>query len=36
MWAAWRNNVEMVDFLLDKDANIYILNHQGDNALDIW
>mmetsp|Transcript_41479 Transcript_41479/g.47843 ORF Transcript_41479/g.47843 Transcript_41479/m.47843 type:complete len:247 (-) Transcript_41479:24-764(-) len=35
MWAAWRNNVEMLTFLLDNGANIHILNHEGEHALDI-
>ena len=35
MWAAWRNKVDMVLFLLEHDADINILNYDGDNALDV-
>lgn len=35
MWAAWRNNTEMINFLLEKGADISVLNNEGDNALDI-
>ena len=35
MWAAWRNNTDMLEFLIDKGADIFIVNHQGENALDV-
>ena len=35
MWAAWRNKVEMVNFLLDLKADPEIINHKGDSPLDV-
>lgn len=35
MWAAWSNKTEMVEFLLDLKADYNIINHSGDNVLDI-
>ena len=35
MWAAWRNNLKMVEFLVESGADIEALNNEGQNALDI-
>lgn len=35
MWAAWRNNVEMLEFLIEKGADIHIVNFKGEDALDV-
>ena len=35
MWAAWRNNLKMVDFLITEGADIEATNKEGLNALDI-
>ena len=35
MWAVWSNKIEMVEFLLDLKADYNIINHSGDNVLDI-
>ena len=35
MWAAWRNNLPIVKYLIENGADINALNHRGENALDI-
>lgn len=35
MWAAWRNNIEMLEFLIEKGADIHIVNFKGEDALDV-
>lgn len=35
MWAAFRNNVKMCEFLLDNGADITLEDNQGWNAIDI-
>lgn len=35
MWAAWRNNLKMVEFLFESGADIEELNNDHQNALDV-
>ena len=35
MWAAYRNNTEMLELLLEHGADPEIVNHDGFNALDV-
>jgi ankyrin repeat protein len=35
MWAAWRNNFKMVDYLIEEGADIHETNKEGLNALDL-
>lgn len=35
LWACWRNNLKMVEFLLEQGANLEFVNQEEQNALDI-
>jgi len=35
MWAAWRNNQKLVDFLIDEGADVTALNNEEMDVLDI-
>ena len=35
MWAAWRNYIKTVEFLLEAGADLKTTNFEGENALDI-
>lgn len=35
MWAAWRNNLKMVEFLIEMGADITLENKQGQDVMDI-
>ena len=35
MWCAHKNEPEMIEFLIEKGADVFIQNNEGQDALDI-